>query len=80
MMTKEMELECLSHQTEEYHLGKNDIRELVEDMEDESKLGQGFSSMDRLEEVDIGTGVIPRPTFINANLSEEQKKQVCSLV
>jgi hypothetical protein len=33
-----------------------------------------------LEEVDIGDGVTPRPTFINTNLSREQKEQVRNLV
>jgi hypothetical protein len=70
MMTRERELEWLHHRSEEYRLGKNDISGLIEELEDEGKLGQGFSSVDRLEEVDIRDGTTPRPTFINANLSE----------
>jgi hypothetical protein len=80
MMTREQVLEWLSHQTEEYSLGRNDSGGLIEDMGDEGKLGQGFSSVDRLEEMDIGDGVTPRQTFINANLSREHKKQVRGLV
>jgi hypothetical protein len=32
------------------------------------KLGQGFTSVDPLEEVDIGDGTVPRATFVNKNL------------
>jgi hypothetical protein len=31
------------------------------------KLGQGFTSVDLLEEVDTGDGTVPRPTFVNKN-------------
>jgi hypothetical protein len=34
----------------------------------DGKLGRGFMSADKLEEVDIGNGEKPRPTFISANL------------
>jgi hypothetical protein len=36
---------------------------------DDRKLGYGFTSADELEEVDIGPGDKPRPTFINKKLS-----------
>jgi hypothetical protein len=42
--------------------------EAIEDFDDLSKLGQGFTSVDLLEEVDIGDGTVPRPTFVNKNL------------
>jgi hypothetical protein len=80
MTTREQELKWPSHRTEEYRLGRNDIGGLIEDMGDEGKLGQGFSSVDRLEEMDIDDGVTPRPTFVNAKLSREHKEQVCGLV
>jgi hypothetical protein len=32
---------------------------VVDDLDKLGKLGQGFSSMDDLEEIDIGDGVIP---------------------
>ena len=44
--------------------------EAIEDFGDFDKLGQGFMSADPLEKVDIGDGSIPRPTFVNANLSD----------
>jgi hypothetical protein len=34
----------------------------------DGKLGCGFMSADKLEEIDIGYGDKPRPTFISANL------------
>jgi hypothetical protein len=34
----------------------------------DGKLGHGFMSVDKLEEIDIGDGDNPRPTFIRANL------------
>jgi hypothetical protein len=34
----------------------------------DGKLGRGFMSADKLEEIDIGDGEKPRPTFISANL------------
>ena len=47
--------------------------EAIEDTEDMDKLGQGFTSADPLEKVDTGDGSVPRPTFINANLSNDCK-------
>jgi hypothetical protein len=34
--------------------------EAIEDFDDLSKLGQGFTSADPLEEVDIGDGIVRR--------------------
>ena len=42
-------------------------------VEDEGKLGHGFTSADVLEEIDIGNGDRPRPMFISANLDLEYK-------
>ena len=42
-------------------------------LEDEGKLGHGFTSVDTLEEVDIGDGDRPRPTFISPKLDPEYK-------
>jgi hypothetical protein len=44
------------------------------------KLDQGFSSVDRLEEVDIRDGIMQWPTYINAGLPEDQKEKVRCLV
>ena len=53
--------------------GKSDMHETIEDFGDMEKLGQGFSSVDPLEKIDIGDGSIPRPTFIKARLKSVRK-------
>jgi hypothetical protein len=57
----------------EYCLYTDDAMGMVEDLDELGKLDQGFSSMDDLEKVDIGDGVVPRPTYINAHLNRSQK-------
>ena len=52
----------------------------IEDLGDLDKLGQGFTSADPLEKVDIGDGFIPRPTFVNANLSDDCKADLIKLL
>ena len=54
--------------------------EAIEDFDDFDKLGQGFTSADPLEKVDIGDGSIPRPTFVNANLSNDCKAILIKLL
>ena len=54
--------------------------EAIEDLGDLDKLGQGFTSVDPLEKVDIGDGSIPRPTFVNANLSDDFKADLTKLL
>ena len=49
-------------------------------LEEEGKLGQGFTSADLLEEIDIEDGDRPRPTFISANLDPEYKQEMNSLL
>jgi hypothetical protein len=41
---------------------------ICNDLADDWKLGYGFTSADELEEIDIGPGDKPRPTFINKKL------------
>ena len=60
----------LQQRIEHYRDKANDMCEAIEDLDDLDKLGQGFMSADPLEKVDIGDGSIPRPTFVNANLSD----------
>ena len=52
----------------------------IEDLGDLDKLGQGFTSTDPLEKVDIGDGSIPRPTFVYANLSDDCKAYLIKLL
>ena len=79
-MDKFDSLKCLQERTEKYHLEKNDMSEVIYDFDDLGKLGQGFSSIDDLEEVDIGDASVPRPTFINAKLTADDKQKVCALL
>ena len=53
--------------------------ETIKESEDMDKLGQGFTSADSLEKVDLGDGTIPRPTFVNKNLSAEYKADLIKL-
>jgi hypothetical protein len=45
-------------------------------VEREGKLGQGFASVDRLEEMDIGDGNVTQLTYVNTNLTKEQKDKI----
>jgi hypothetical protein len=63
----------------QYRSAMNDMCEGIEDFDEVEKLGQGFSSADPLEEIDIGDGLTPRPTFVNKNMSLEQKDAVIKL-
>jgi hypothetical protein len=66
-------IEWLKQRVEQYQSEKNDVYEVVEDFSEIEKLGQGFTSIDPLEEVDIGDGVVPRPTFVNKKLNADYK-------
>jgi len=46
----------------------------------EGKLGQGFTSADLLEEVDIGPSDRPRPTYVSAKLDPEYKQELINLL
>ena len=50
--------------------------ELAED----GKIGLGFTPADDLEEIDIGSGGRPRPTYISKKLGGEAKSQFTSLL
>jgi hypothetical protein len=54
--------------------------EAIEDFNEVEKLGQGFSSADPLEEIDIRDGITPRPTFVNNNMSLEHKDAIIKLL
>src|SRR6185437_4884161 len=72
--------EWLQQRLDQYRARTNDICEAIEDSGDLDKLGQGFASADPLEKVDIGDGTIPRPTFVNKNLSVEYKADLVNLL
>jgi hypothetical protein len=73
-------VEWLRHRTEQHRSITNDMCEAIEDFDEVEKLGQGFSSVDTLEEIDIGDGITPWPTFINKNMSLEHKDVVIKLL
>jgi hypothetical protein len=58
----------------------NDMCEAIEDFDEVKKLGQGFSSANPLEEMDIGDGITRRMTFVNKNMSLEHKDAIIKLL
>ena len=46
----------------------------------DGKLGHGFTSADKLEEIDIGPGDRPRPTYVSAKLDPEYKQELIDLL
>jgi hypothetical protein len=53
----------------------DDAMGVVEDLDELGKLGRGFSSMEHLEKVDIGDGVVPRPTYVSVQLNTRQNRK-----
>jgi hypothetical protein len=72
-------IELLKQCIEQYRSEKNDICDVVEDFSEIEKLGQGFTSADPLEEIDIGNGAIPRQTFVNKTLNADYKTKLIEL-
>jgi hypothetical protein len=58
----------------------SDMCEAIEDFVEVEKLGQGFSLVDPLEEIDIGDGITPRTTFGNKSMSLEHKDAIIKLL
>ena len=73
-------IEWLKHHVEQYRANKTDACEAIDDFDELDKLGQGFTSADPLEQVDIGDGSVPRPTFINQNLEADYKVELIALL
>ena len=46
----------------------------------DGKLRHGFTSIDELEEIDIGPRDRPRPTYVSAKLDPEYKKELVNLL
>jgi hypothetical protein len=72
--------EWLRQRIDHYRAHKNDTCEAIDDLDDLGKLGQGFTSADLLEEVDIGDGIVPRPTLVDKNLDPTFKLKLIKLV
>jgi hypothetical protein len=64
-MSSQKNVEWLRHHTLQYQSTTNDMCEVIEDFDEVEKLGQGFSSVDPLEEIDIGDRMTSRSTFVN---------------
>jgi hypothetical protein len=50
------------------------------DLTDDGKLGYGFTSADKLEEIDIGPGDKPRPTFVSKKLHPSLREPMITLL
>jgi hypothetical protein len=50
------------------------------DLMEDGKLGYGFTSADELEEIDIGPGDKPRPTFISRKLHPSLREPMITLL
>ena len=46
----------------------------------DGKLGYGFTSVDELEEIDIGPRDKPRPTYVGAKLGTKYKQELIDLL
>jgi hypothetical protein len=78
-MNTQNNIEWLRQCMEQHRYTTNDICEAIEDFDEVEKLEQGFSSVDLLEEIDIGDGITSRPTFINKSISLEHKDAIIKL-
>jgi hypothetical protein len=56
------------------------VGDMIEEFRDLDKLGQGFTSIDPLEEIDIGDGRTPRPTFVNKILETDPRNKMIDLL
>jgi hypothetical protein len=79
-MSVQKNVEWLRHRTEQYCSATNDVCKATDDFNEVEKLEQGFSLADPLEEIDIGDGITPRPTFVNKNMSLEHKEAIIKLL
>jgi hypothetical protein len=64
----------------QYWSTTNDMCEAIEDFDEVKKLGQGFSSADPLEDIDIGDGITSSLTFVNKDLSLVHKDAIINLL
>jgi hypothetical protein len=79
-MSTQKNVDWLRHRTEQYRSTRNDMYEAIEYFDEIEKLGQGFSSTEPLEDIDIGDGITSRPNFVNKNMSLEHKDTIIKLL
>jgi hypothetical protein len=53
---------------------------IIEESRDFDKLGHGFTSVDPLDEIDIGDGKTPMPIFINNTLEADPRDEMIKLL
>ena len=70
-------LKGLKHHVEQYRSTKTDTCVAIDELD---KLGQGFTSVDPLEQDVIGDGSMPRTMFINQNLEVDYKVKLIELL
>jgi hypothetical protein len=73
MASKEKSMAWLRQRTVEYRSQENSKTEVVEDLDEIGKLGLGFSSVDELQEVNLGEQGLLRLTYVKVALDEKQK-------
>jgi hypothetical protein len=73
-------IEWLKHHVDQYRANKTDACEAIDDFGELDKLGQGFTSVDPLEQVDIRDGSVPQLMFINQNLEADYKFELIALL
>ena len=56
------------------------VGNMIEEFRDLDKLGQGFTSADPLEKIDIGDGKTPRLTFVNKTLEADPRDEMIGLL
>jgi hypothetical protein len=56
------------------------VGDMIEEFRDLDKLGQGFTSVDPLEEIDIGDSKTPRLTFVNKTLEIDPRNEMIGLL
>jgi hypothetical protein len=54
--------------------------DMIEEFRDLDKLGQGFTSTGPLEEIDIGDGKTPKPTFVNKTLETDPRNEMIGVL
>jgi hypothetical protein len=79
-MSAQKNVEWLRHRMKQYRSITNDMCEAMEYFDEVEKLGQSFSLDDPLEEIDIGDGITPRPTFVNKNMYLEHRDAIIKLL
>jgi hypothetical protein len=56
------------------------VGDMIKEFRDLDKLGQGFTSVDPLAEIDIGDGKTLRPTFVNKTLETDPRNEMIGLL